>query len=69
MEWWQTISLALVFIGGLNWLLVGLFRFDLVAAVAGGMGFGQTNAFSRIVYVILGPGSYNHLFLGGTAQV
>ncbi len=54
MEWWQIVSLALVIIGGLNWLLVGLFRFDLVAAIAGGMKFGETNAFSRIIYILVG---------------
>ncbi len=54
MEWWQVLSLILVIIGGVNWLLVGLFRFDLVAFIAGGLKFGETNAFSRIVYTIVG---------------
>ena len=43
------IALILVLIGGLNWLLVGLFGFDLVAAI-----FGPMSAVSRIVYVIVG---------------
>jgi uncharacterized protein len=44
----------LTIIGGLNWGLVGLFKFDLVAAVFGGMSFGEVNAASRIVYTLVG---------------
>jgi len=40
-------------IGGVNWGLVGLARFDLVAALTGNR-FGQTNALSRIVYGAVG---------------
>ncbi len=43
------IALVLLVIGGLNWLLVGLFEFDLVAAV-----FGPMSTMSRIVYVVVG---------------
>ncbi len=32
----NVIAMALLVIGGLNWLLVGLFSFDLVAAIFGG---------------------------------
>ncbi len=42
-------AFALVIVGALNWLLVGLFHFDLVAAL-----FGQMSLLSRIVYVIVG---------------
>jgi len=42
-------ALALVIIGALNWLLVGAFHFDLVAAI-----FGQMSALSRIVYIVVG---------------
>ena len=41
-------------LGGLNWGLVGLFRFDLVAAIFGGMEFGETNVASRIVFTLVG---------------
>jgi uncharacterized protein len=41
--------LVLLVIGGLNWLLVGLFEFDPVAAISGPM-----SAMSRIVYVLVG---------------
>ena len=43
------IALTLVIIGGLNWLLIGLFSFDLVATL-----FGNISVFSRIVYVLVG---------------
>ena len=35
-----------------NWGLVGLFKFDLVAAVTGSK-FGQVNPLSRVVYVLV----------------
>lgn len=44
------ITLILVIVGGLNWGLVGLFQFDLVAALFGG----QEAALSRIVYILVG---------------
>ena len=43
-------ALTLVIIGALNWLLVGVFQFDLVAAIFGG----QTATLSRIVYALVG---------------
>jgi len=44
----------LTIVGGLNWGLVGLFKFDLVAAVLGGMQFGEVNIASRVVYTLVG---------------
>ncbi|TWT15998.1 DUF378 domain-containing protein [Planomicrobium sp. CPCC 101079] len=44
------IALILLIIGGINWLLVGLFQFDLVATIFGG----QNSILARIVYVIVG---------------
>lgn len=44
------VTLVLVIVGGLNWGLVGLFDFDLVAALFGG----PTHALSRIVYILVG---------------
>jgi uncharacterized membrane protein YuzA (DUF378 family) len=49
----QTITRALVVVGGINWGLVGLGRFDLVAALTGNR-FGDTNAASRLVYLAVG---------------
>ena len=43
-------SLILTIIGGINWLLVGLFQFDLVAYICGG----QNAVISRVVYTIVG---------------
>lgn len=42
-------ALTIVIIGALNWLLIGLFRFDLVAFL-----FGDMSWLSRIVYAIVG---------------
>lgn len=44
------IALLLVIVGALNWLLVGLFQFDLVATIFGG----QNSFLSRAVYVLVG---------------
>lgn len=43
-------SLVITIIGAINWLLVGLFQFDLVAYVFGG----QATTVSRIIYTIVG---------------
>ncbi len=43
-------SLILTIIGAINWLLVGLFQFDLVAYICGGQGA----VISRIIYTIVG---------------
>lgn len=45
----DTIALILSIIGSLNWGLVGLFQFDLVAWLFGG----QTSLFSRLVYIVV----------------
>lgn len=44
------LALFLVIVGALNWLSVGLFQLDLVAAVFGG----QSALLSRIVYGLVG---------------
>ncbi|MDD5071515.1 MAG: DUF378 domain-containing protein [Patescibacteria group bacterium] len=46
LDW---IALVLAIIGALNWGLVGLFKFDLVAAI-----FGDMSAISRIIYALVG---------------
>ena len=43
------ISLVLLIIGGINWGLVGLFRFDLVAWIFGGQGA----IISRVIYTVI----------------
>jgi uncharacterized protein len=47
------IARTLVVVGALNWGLVGLARFDLVATLTGNR-FGGTNAATRIVYLAVG---------------
>ncbi len=47
LDW---VAVVLLIIGGLNWLLVGLFRYDIVAGTLGL----ATDVLSRIAYVIVG---------------
>lgn len=42
-------SVVLLIIGGLNWGLIGLFKYDLVAAI-----FGDLSTVSRVVYTLVG---------------
>jgi len=49
MKTLKIISIILVIVGGLNWGLVGLFNFDLVAAI-----FGSMSSLSKIVYDLVG---------------
>lgn len=46
----DTIALILSIIGSLNWGLVGIFKFDLVAWLFGG----QASVVSRIIYTVVG---------------
>jgi uncharacterized protein len=43
------ITLIFVIVGGLNWGLVGLFNFDLVATL-----FGDGSILARLVYILVG---------------
>ena len=55
------IALVLVVIGALNWALVGLFQFDLVGAIFGGM----TSMLSRIIFTLVGiAGIWSLTFFG-----
>jgi uncharacterized membrane protein YuzA (DUF378 family) len=53
MRYITGLALALVIVGGLNWLLVGAFEFDHVAALTGTQ-FGETNIVSRVIYGLVG---------------
>lgn len=44
------IALLLVIIGAVNWGLIGIFQFDLVASIFGG----QATVVSRIIYTLVG---------------
>lgn len=50
------ITLILIGIGGLNWGLVGLANFDLVAAI-----FGDMSIMSRIIYLLVGASAVYQL--------
>lgn len=55
------IALILIVIGALNWTLIGLFQFDLVGAIFGGM----TSMLSRIIFTIVGlAGLWSLTFFG-----
>ena len=53
MRYLNAIALLLLIVGGLNWLLVGLLQFDLVASLTGSA-FGETNVLSSLVYALVG---------------
>jgi uncharacterized membrane protein YuzA (DUF378 family) len=50
----DALAATLVLVGGLNWGLVAVAKFDLVAWICGGMDFGETNAASRVIYGLVG---------------
>ncbi len=56
MQYLRALALLLVIVGGVNWLLVGIARFDLVAAITGDA-FGETNPISAIIYILVGVGA------------
>ena len=53
MRYLNALALLLVIVGGMNWLLVGLFQFDLVAALTGSQ-FGEVNPISAVIYALVG---------------
>ena len=54
----KIISYILVIIGAINWGLIGIFGFDLVATL-----FGETSLLTRIVYILVGIAAVILLFL------
>jgi uncharacterized membrane protein YuzA (DUF378 family) len=58
MKYLQYISYVLIIIGALNWGLIGLFGFDLVAAI-----FGPMTAASRLIYSLVGLAALTNLIL------
>jgi uncharacterized membrane protein YuzA (DUF378 family) len=54
LDW---VAMILLVVGGLNWLLVGLFSFDLVAMI-----FGAGSILAKIVYVLVGLSAVYVLF-------
>ena len=53
METLLIIGIILAAVGAINWGLVGLFKFDLVAFLAGGKSFGELNPVSRLIYIVV----------------
>lgn len=53
MRYINALALLLVIVGGVNWLLVGIAGFDLVAALTGSE-FGETNPISSVIYILVG---------------
>lgn len=49
MKWFDNTALTLVIIGAVNWLLVGIFKFDLVAFLLGDLSW-----LPRIIYTVIG---------------
>lgn len=60
MKLLNNIVLTLVIIGALNWLLVGVFNFNLVSAIFGDMTF-----LARLIYILVGiSGIWSIAFYG-----
>lgn len=55
METLQLLGIILAAVGALNWGLVALFKFDLVATITGSS-FGESNLISRIIYLLVAVG-------------
>ena len=65
MKTLHIVAATLVIVGALNWGLIAVARFDLVAALFG-MRFGETSALSSIVYGLVGlAGVYEAIALAG----
>ena len=64
MKTLKTIAWILVIIGGLNWGLVGLMEYDLVAAI-----FGSMSAITKIVYDLVGLSALYLLLMKPKKQV
>jgi uncharacterized membrane protein YuzA (DUF378 family) len=54
----NVVTLILIIVGAVNWGLVGLFQFDLVAALFGG----QDALLSRIIYLLVGASGVWQLY-------
>ena len=54
MKTFDVLAAVLLVVGGLNWGLVALANFDLVAFVTGAGGFGAKNALGMLVYGLVG---------------
>ncbi len=62
MRYINAVAIILMVAGAVNWGLVGLFDYDLVAAVFG-LSFGEVETATRIVYVLVGVSGIWGLYL------
>lgn len=63
------VALLLIVVGALNWGLVGLFGFDLVAAILGGGEIAERSTLSSIVYILVAlAGIYGLTFFGRLSE-
>ncbi len=49
----KSVALLLTIVGALNWLMVGIAKFDLVATLTGDT-FGETNPISAVIFILVG---------------
>jgi uncharacterized membrane protein YuzA (DUF378 family) len=54
MKTLDVVAATLLVVGGLNWGLVGLAGFDLVAWLSGAGGFGSRNEMATVIYIAVG---------------
>jgi hypothetical protein len=64
MNWLSKTALILVIVGAINWLLVGVFQWDLITAIFGGDTLRASSGLSRFIYALVGlAGIYAITFL------
>lgn len=64
----DSLTLVLVIVGAVNWGLVGIARFDLVAAIFG-LSFGEVSPVTGLVYALVGlSGLYQAVFFKGSQR-
>ena len=68
MKQLDNIATLLLVVGGLNWGLVGLANFDLVAAITGAGEFGNKNAVGAVIYTLVGLSAAYRLASWKSAQ-
>ena len=69
MNWLSKTALILVIVGAINWLLVGVFQWDLVTSIFGGDTLRASSGISRIIYSLVGlAGLYSITFLFSNSE-
>jgi uncharacterized membrane protein YuzA (DUF378 family) len=60
----DTLSQILLIVGGLNWGLVAVANFDLVATITGAGSFGSKNVLGAVIYGLVGLSALYQLLTG-----